>query len=315
MEAFLNLLKGRSRSALMGFAILWIILFHFAMYGNLLRFPAVNFLFGKGYLGVDLFFFLSAYGLCYSLNTHTIKEYYTRRFHKLFPIYIIFLSLLFLLFPDSRGEHWLMTGLYQITGISMFIHLAIEWFIPALILLYAVFPLLYKGLFALYRKGFGAICCMIIVIALVSIPLSRFIFYLFAFRFLIIVLGILTYFTLKENNKAFLLGIYALCAFLGILLIGNERTNVSITGSLMIPLLLYSIGQVPIPFERFRILPFLGAHTLEIYLAQCLAFNHFMTSSKLSFIPTTLISFLGILLIAMVLFYFQKCCSRVFRYA
>ena len=310
MEGYRNLLSAQRRSSLMGFAILSIILFHFAMYGNLLRFQAIDFLFGKGYLGVDVFFFLSAYGLCYSLNKYSTKEFYIRRLKKLFPVYLLFLAFLFLAFPASRGSSWILTSIYQITGLSMFVKLDIEWFIPALILLYAVFPLLYKGLFALYRKGFGAICCLIIIIALVCIPLSRFVHYLFAFRLLIIILGILTYFALHDNDKAFLLGIYALCAFLGILFIGQDRLNVSLTGSLFIPLLLYAIGQVSIPFERFKILPFVGSHTLEIYLAQCLAFNHFMASNFMRFVPASLVS-LAITIVTSAVFY---CFQSVFKH-
>lgn len=299
----------------MGFAILWIIFFHFAMYGNLLRFPAVNLLFGKGYLGVDMFFFLSAYGLCHSLNRHTTKEYYVRRFHKLFPVYLVFLSLLFLAFPDSRGEHWLVTGLYQITGISMFIPLEIEWFIPALILLYIFFPLLYKAISAVYRKGFWAIALMIILLTVLCPLLSRYIFVLFSLRLVIIVIGILTYLALIEGNKKTLLGIYLICAFIGILYIGQERLNVSMTGSLLIPLLLYGTSQLSLPIEELRFLPLTGEHSLELYLAQCLAFNHFMASSTLTFIPTTLIAFSSVLIVSVVLFYVQKGYSILLRHA
>ncbi len=314
MEEFMNLLKGRSRTALMGFAVLWIILFHFAMYGNLLRFPAVDFLLGTGYLGVDIFFFLSAYGLCFSLNSHSVKDFYKRRVQRLFPVYLIFLAVLFLLFPDTRGHAWILTLLYQITGVSMLVKLDIEWFVPALILVYAFFPLLFKGIQAIYKKGFWAVSLMVSTLSLLCPLLSRCVFYLFAYRLVIITLGVITYLALQERNRTTLLGIYTLCAFIGILYIGDSRVNVGLTGSLIIPILLYGLSQLSACIGRLRILPFIGEHSLEIYLAQCLAFNHFMASGTLNFVPATLISFSMIPLGAAFFHYSSKALCQPFNH-
>ena len=313
MEEYINLLKGRKRSILMGVSIIWIIFFHFAMYGNLLRFPVIDFIFGKGYLGVDVFFFLSAYGLCHSLNKNTIKEFYVRRFQKLFPVYPVFLAILFLAFPGTRGKSWLLTGFYQISGISMFIPLEIEWFIPALIFLYLLFPLLYKGIRVIYQKGLGMTVLLLVLLSLISPHISGFVFYLFSLRLVIITLGILTYFALTDGNQSFLLAVYVLSAFIGVLYIGNDQLNVSMTGSLIIPLLLYGIGQIPFTAEKVPFLPFVGEHSLELYLAQCLAFNHFMASTTLTFIPTTLLSGLITLLVATALFLIQNTYCKVLR--
>ena len=151
MENYLNLLKGRNCSFLMGFSILWIMAFHLAMFGGLSHISVVNLFLGTGYWGVDIFFFLSAYGLCYSFNNYGLKEFYIHRVKKLFPIYLLFLVLLFLFFPATRGDSWLSVLLLQITGVATFANLQIEWFIPDLILLYITFPLLYKALEGLYK--------------------------------------------------------------------------------------------------------------------------------------------------------------------
>lgn len=306
METYLAFLKGRYRSVLMGVAIIWIIAFHFAMYGNLLRFQAVDFLFGCGYLGVDIFFFLSAYGLCYSLNSHSIRGFYYNRARRLFPAYLVFLTALFLAFPNSKGSLWIKTALFQITGLSTFAKLDIEWFIPALTILYLLFPLIYKAVKFLYGKGPWAVSIIIALVSILSPLLSRYVFYLFSLRLTIITMGIITYLALRDNSKTTLLGSYVLCAFIGLLYIGDTKLNVSMTGSLMLPLLLYSFSQLQTPISKMRVLPFIGEHSLEIYLAQCLAFNHFMASSQLEFVPTSLIAFAMIPSVAFLLYSFHS---------
>lgn len=65
------------RSALMGVAILWIMFYHSA-----LNLPILN----NGYLGVDIFFFLSAIGLCYSFEKNSDYRFFTGNvFSVLFP--------------------------------------------------------------------------------------------------------------------------------------------------------------------------------------------------------------------------------------
>ena len=311
MEGFRELLKGRNRSCLMGFSMLWIIAFHFAMYGNLLRFPVVDLIAGRGYLGVDVFFFLSSYGLCYSLNKNSLKEYYRRRLNRIFPAYFLFLASLFLFFPSTRGDSFLLTSLYQITGVSMFLGIEIEWFIPALILIYLFFPILYVAVEYVYRKGSMPTSILIVCLSLISFPLSEFVLYLFAFRLTIIVLGIITYLAMRDNNKSFLLGVYLLTAFLGLLFLGVsvEHINVDVSGSFFIPLMLYGLGQLNFKASELKIVPFIGEHSLEIYLAQCLALNHFLPNNTIGFIWSSIIS-LGIILSASVFFYY---CNSLFH--
>ena len=65
-----------NRGALMGFAIMWVFLFHVGGIGV----PWIDTFCSKGYLGVDIFFFLSGWGLCYSLSKDpNITQFYKRR--------------------------------------------------------------------------------------------------------------------------------------------------------------------------------------------------------------------------------------------
>ena len=291
MEGLEALLKGKNRCYLMGFAMLWIILFHYSMYGNLLRYEVVDFLFGKGYLGVDIFFFLSAYGLCFSFSSHSLKEYYSRRLRKLFPLYLVFLAVFLLFFKGNLQDSWIRILLLQSSGLVTFTGMDIEWFIPALILLYAFFPVFFKLFEKLYHAGFLYSALVIVLIAVLSPYASSHIFYLFPPRFTIISVGILTYFAIKDGNGNYLLGIYLVCALLGLCFIGSDKLNVSMTGSLIMPVILYALGQLSVKIPEIKFLDFIGSHTLEIYLAQNLAFNHFMPASTYGFVMTSLIAF------------------------
>lgn len=302
MEGLETLLKGRNRALLMCFAMLWIIGFHFALYGNLLRFPAVEFLFGKGYLGVDIFFFLSAYGLCFSLHRNDLKTFYLHRLLKLYPLYLVFLLVLLVFFRPYPDVSWPKIVALQVTGAVSFTQMDIEWFIPALTILYITFPILAKIVGKVYRSGVWASSILIIALTFSSQFLSGFVFYLFPPRFTIIVVGILTYYAVKDRNQQYLMMIYCLCGLLSLMFIGRDKVNVSLTGALFVPIMLYLIGQMPQCLPKTRVLDFVGSHTLEIYLAQNLAFNQFMhRSSSLPFVKSTAVSF-SIVIVASAVF-------------
>ena len=138
----------RYRAALMGVAIIWIIFFH----ANL-GLPILN----KGDMGVDIFFFLSAIGLCYSYEKNSdIIVFYKKRVLRIIPTWwpaiaaASFVSSVFLSLPHPRdiGEfllffsgvgYWLQGVLHASVRVVYF-----EWYIPTLLLFYTLFPLLVK---------------------------------------------------------------------------------------------------------------------------------------------------------------------------
>lgn len=72
-----NILGLKQRKAYMGIAILWIIGYHFYLtqeefINNFAPLQILKFLFGKGFVGVDVFFLLSSFGLCHSLENNKL---------------------------------------------------------------------------------------------------------------------------------------------------------------------------------------------------------------------------------------------------
>lgn len=296
MKAFKDLLSGENRQWLMGFAILWVMAFHFCMYGNLLRFAPLNFLFGKGYLGVDIFLLLSSYGLCWSYSRRSLKDYYVQRVKRLYPVYLFFVVALVLL----NADHNPLTGLLQITGLSNFFGLELEWYVPALIVIYALFPLIFKGVSWLYKRGILWVLALVLLLTLVAPLLSHWVFYLFVIRFPLIVLGIALYLAVNEDNERKMMAVLVFAAALGFCVSGREMLNGSQTGMLMLPLVLYGLAQLQMRLPLGGIVRFCGRHSLEIYLAQNLALNQFYANSDMPFLVKTAVA-VGVIVMGSVL--------------
>lgn len=120
---------------LRGIAILLVMLLHFAPYAPGLQSPTVLLdrlyvrFSGIGWIGVDLFFVLSGYlitGILYDTkgSKHYFRQFYARRFLRIFPLYYTALAVFLLVFPalhvfdsvtrELRGDAvWFWTYLYN----------------------------------------------------------------------------------------------------------------------------------------------------------------------------------------------------------
>lgn len=130
------------RTFMMGIAILWIMLFHTT---GIFEVSLPIRIFQKsGNMGVDIFFFVSSYGLYYSMKKNqSIKDWYIRRFKRIYPSFVVVTLILFLF------SSWTIRDLVlEDTFIGFFLphtqYKVIYWFIPACFLFYLIFPLLYK---------------------------------------------------------------------------------------------------------------------------------------------------------------------------
>lgn len=93
-------LISKYRSELMGIAIIWVILYHLILTQNSpYSFGFLDSILGNGYGGVDIFLYLSGFGLVRSWNkclqqnhSHAINLFYKRRILRLAPTYILYAS-------------------------------------------------------------------------------------------------------------------------------------------------------------------------------------------------------------------------------
>lgn len=140
---------SKYRTPLMGIAMLWIMLFH-----TYIDFPIVGSLTKMGYLGVDIFIFLSAYGLYYGYKKDNCnkKKYYIKRFLRILPSYY-FVMVVFFVIPSVLGRNHdfnIKILFQQMTTLGFFIPdlkwSYFLWYIPGIMFLYLIFPLLFNGL-------------------------------------------------------------------------------------------------------------------------------------------------------------------------
>lgn len=124
-----------NRTEAMGIAMLMVLFYHFQS----------NW-FYPGFLGVDVFLFLSAYGLCRSFETNTVVVFYKHRIQRIIPLYLIMgmgitivylscyhtqLSWLDILCNSSSLNYWGLGGNVA------------EWYLSFLLILYLLFPLIF----------------------------------------------------------------------------------------------------------------------------------------------------------------------------
>ncbi len=141
------------RGAVMGFAALWIILFHEWQYVFAgIRILGGLELYGKqfGFAGVDIFLLLSGMGLTYAIGKGSLGSFYARRFKRLLPPFLA-VGLAHLVI----GKWDVLTFLGNVTGWNFYTKSVYSflWFVPAIAALYLLFPLYSKLLDSVKRPN------------------------------------------------------------------------------------------------------------------------------------------------------------------
>lgn len=249
------------RSSLMGISIISVVLYHLCtLFPNYL--PLKVFVLGS--IGVDIFIFLSALGLNYSLQKYDIITFYKRRLLRVYPLFIVKVILYTFTLYFTRGESFNTWDLFcNISGLSFFEcgGMIIDWYIPGLIMLYMAFPLVRKyvihntwGIF-LFTLFFSHAFCLLFDVSWQYDCLIA--------RLPIYVLGIIAW---KTNvRKPFFTQCFLLLCFSLIMAKFNWSRNFMTAGLTPILLLLfYSLRHI---ISKIWIFKVIGKYTLEIYLA------------------------------------------------
>ncbi len=125
---------SKNRTAIMGFAMMSIMLFHQPFfYDNYF----VGFFHLFGHWGVEVFLFVSGFGIVHSLRKNSIKKYYTNRITRILPSCILV----------GIGKYFFVQfGFIKHISSNIFLLLTniYLWYIYAILVYYALAPLLYK---------------------------------------------------------------------------------------------------------------------------------------------------------------------------
>ena len=138
-------LIGRYRAAIMGTAALLILFFHNWIRMNLQVWCLAeieNSILSVCYIGVEIFLFLSGMGLTYAIEKYpSVWQFYKMRIRRIaFPF--VFAGILYACTYEWSIQRFLLT-------VSCVVHVAESvqaflWYVPAAMILYAVFPLFYR---------------------------------------------------------------------------------------------------------------------------------------------------------------------------
>ncbi len=269
-----------NRHFLMGVSIVAIILCHITQfvgtYKGIRTFIGGEFFFSSAAIGVDIFFFLSLVGLGFSFEKSNLINFYWRRIKRIFPVYVTFLFVaLFWFYQDVSSYDRIVLFLQQISGISAlkFVLERIEWYVPSLLILYALYPLAFLLVKRVYNNRRMEILFLFVSI-LAAYPLSKLFVNLFAMRLPLYYLAILTYFYIRNGESEKTASIFLIavaCSFF--------VQNQLISYACIIPLFLFVLNRYIVIINETRIgraFSWVGKYTLEIYLAQVIATKYFI---------------------------------------
>lgn len=153
MDKFVELLSW-NRTFIMGVAILSIMLFHQGwLHSYFFKF------FGfVGHFGVDIFFFVSGFGIVYSLKKNDTLSFYERRVKRLFPPLILFGVLKYLLAKNVFLFSEYVVDWKTFLGFDL-------WYICVILFFYLISPLLLKFIDNKYN-GFALLILVVLLISL-----------------------------------------------------------------------------------------------------------------------------------------------------
>lgn len=291
-------LISKHRNAFMGIGTILIVFFHAPIpvqIGNSL----FHIMKQRCFIGVDMFLFLSGFGLYYSILKNDKKQFYIRRFKRIYPSFCITTLFFCLLFKDT-----LKVTIIKLSTLGYWVGLPFfAWYISAIIAFYLFFPY-YITLFK--KKPLLITALFLIGGIIITIPTYLFVHDLrigFFSRIPIFVLGV--YWGYLNNaysfdinkRKLFLLSflfifIGCLC---GILLnlyahqyvdAWNPLPFIFLVPAILVLIILLFESDIMRNLKTINntILSFIGSLSLEIYLIH-------ETLFKLTGMPNTLVSF------------------------
>lgn len=253
-----------NRSYILGIAILTVIVYHFFcwVYNPI---GALN----VGYVGVDIFLFFSGLGLSFSFEKNSLKDFYKRRFFKVYPLYFILACLSIAITTESYlpVSNVILNSFLKLTTISYYVDVenSIDWYLNSLFLFYLLFPLLY---YLCKKYGFKLYIFMILVstsilglyILIFKEPI-HWKYDCFVGRIPVFCLGIIGGLNKYTENKINKFTLYNIIPAIPL-----RFLSLFLSISFIAPILILICNKASFKFKSTK-LEFLGNHTLELYCA------------------------------------------------
>lgn len=269
-----RIFSRQSRQYLMGLAIIGVVMVHVSTQQPIPAHPLSKLwplFFSNGHLGVNIFFLLSTYGLCFSYNSNKLSKFYTKRFMRIWPIYPVALIARYIIKGLSFQES-IVRFFLDVTGLFLFeVKRDFFWYMGVLTILYLLFPLIYKFSYATrkFKLFVIYILCLLVWFGLSFDFGGNDIYMETITRIPCIYIGIFSYLCEKEGDINTLYLGYGFLALFCLTQIHNEMT------CLLMPAAMLLISKVQNPPLK-KYISFFGKHSLEIYLGHTFAVYHIL---------------------------------------
>lgn len=272
------------RSQIMGVSIIWIMLYHMP-YINELAGTIIGSAILIGFCGVDIFFFLSAFGLFFSLQRNPkIHDFYKKRLVRILPAYLIILLIFGILnhltISDIVKEISMLGMFFPFLEWPMF-----DWYIPAQLFFYLLSPFIIFHIAHLKKIFVPILVCIFLLNYLCAEILlenswdTKILFLIT--RIPVFILGAIiakmcsdrVEISVKSEMIAYLVMIVS---FLILFIVKTKCSDdvIKIFGLNHFPFLFATLGFIFLLIRIFRIFPsvilkilsFIGKYSLELYL-------------------------------------------------
>lgn len=253
-----------------GVAIILVILYHYYCAVSQIHILSI---FKRGYIGVDIFFFFSGLGLGYSYNKNTLKQFYKNRIWRIMPLYWIWAIVHLVVISIQRNvipSFLDIFGLFTTLSYYGIGNIRSNWYLSAILLLYAAYPVLYtltkrfKWVFLLFTVG-------LTFLIVYKIQLNWY-HNVFVGRLYIFLLGIYVYQVINDNDhKPFTdLVAVSVISILGFSSLFCDSRPFDYWGTnCLCPILIALLCVLPQKVMDSKIVSFCGKHSLEIFIANC----------------------------------------------
>lgn len=147
---------SKYRNQLFGIAIILILLFHSTIFINYGKFSVV---FSQFNLGVEMFLFLSGMGLYFSYSKKPgYLQFEKKRFLSVGITYLI-ISLPFCIWQNFVEKRSFLYFLFDLSSLSYWFKTENSpgWYVSLILILYIVYPLLYKCIFGKSKSAYRAV--------------------------------------------------------------------------------------------------------------------------------------------------------------
>lgn len=141
---------SKYRNHIYGFAAVWIVLYHLFTKFYWPQIPVFSQFLKVGNMGVDIFLFLSAVSLGFSIEKNTTKEFYKNRFKRVLVTYLLIAGPFMVWKYFIAGSITVKTVVDFLAELSMLSYFWTKegvfpvWYVPCIMFFYLVYPLLYK---------------------------------------------------------------------------------------------------------------------------------------------------------------------------